>query len=195
MTCAVALVLLLDASGSIAPDVWDQQRDSTADAIEHPAIVRLIEGGDGVAATALAFDDAIRPLVEWHVLRDWRDAVAFSVRLRQAPRGLPGGTDIGAALTAGLAAFSSAPCAADQLVIDIVTDGEAPIGPAQAARDAAIVAGVRINGLGVGGSGDDPAAWLRDHAITPDGFVVAARDWHDFAGAMRRKLSMEVASR
>lgn len=190
--CTAALVLLLDASGSITADDWIRQRDGTAEALSHPAITMLIEQGEGVAVTALAFDDETRTLLPWRILRSHRDAEGAAAALRQAPRGMPGGTDIGGAIEAGLAALAQSPCQADQDIIDLATDGEAPAGAANAARDAAIVQGVQINAIAVGG--DNPAEWLRANAITPGGFVMEAA-WADFATIMRRKLAREVASR
>lgn len=49
--------------------------------------------------------------------------------------------------------------------------------------------------LGVGTlPGDDPARWLRAHAVTSGGFALSAEGWAGFARAMRRKLAMELAS-
>jgi hypothetical protein len=193
MMCTVALVLLLDASGSIAAPDWQAQLGGTADALEHPAVVRLIEAGEGVAVTAIAFDFNTRELLPWRVLRGERDAVAYAAQLRMADRGGAGGTDIAGALRAGLAALDAAPCGADEAVIDLATDGEADSVTTRQARDAAIVAGVRINAIGVGA--ESASGWLREHAITPGGFAIAVSGWGDFAAAMRRKLSLEVATR
>lgn len=191
--CAVALVLLLDASASILPGEWALQRDATAAAFEEEGVLRAIGRDGGVAVTALAFSDGVTPMLGWRHLRDAEDARAFAAALRAAPRGEVGGTDIGGALFAALRALEEAPCAAEQEVIDLATDGEAPEAPVHAARAAAEARGVVINALGVGAP--DAAEWLRTHAVTGTGFAMLAEDWARFPQAIRRKLTLELAAR
>lgn len=93
----------------------------------------------------------------------------------------------------GVEAFQDAPCAAEQRVVDLVTDGEAAELPARNAREQAELAGVRINALGVGN--DTAAEWLRENAITMGGFAMHAEGWGEFARAILRKINMEVAGR
>lgn len=190
MICAVALVLLLDASGSIGARDWQLQLDGHAAALESPEVQRVIER-DGLAVSAWAFAEYVQGIEAWTVLRTQADARALAVRLRQAPRMLSGGTDIGQALRVATSALGAAPCG-DSQVIDLVTDGEATPWPVEAARDEAAARGITINALAVGSP--DAAAWLRAHAVTPGGFVVEAAGWVEFATAMRRKLAMEVAA-
>ena len=193
--CAVALVLLLDASGSVSGPEWDLQVAGHAAAFDSPAIVRVIDRGEVLAVTAMEFSDIAQPLVPWALLRSGADAAAFAQAMRRAPRLLSTSTDIGSAITAGLASLQDAPCAADQQVIDVVSDGGAEPRATEAARDAAFARGVRVNALGVGRlPGGDPADWLREHAATPGGFTLSAAGWGDFADAIRRKITMEVAA-
>ncbi len=194
--CAVALVLLLDASGSVSAEDWRMQASGTANAIADEAVVRIIERQGAVAMTAIAFSDITRPMVPWRVLTHGGEAQAFAQALRDAPRSLYGGTRIGAALNDAVSAFDSVPCLAEQEVIDISSDGDAEAGPTGLARDAAALRGVRVNAIGIGSlPGGPPADWLRDNAITMGGFALSAGDWGDFARAMRRKLAMELAAR
>lgn len=191
--CALALVLLLDASGSISDAQWAEQRDATAEAVESPAIVHLIQQQGAVALTAIAFDITARDLVGWRVLAGPAEARAFAAALRAAGRPLRGGTDLRAALLAGHAAHAEAPCAAERQVVDVSTDGidHQPLVTA-AARNVLAAEGVVVNVLAVG-----PEArpdWLREHVMTPGGFVIEAR-WQDYAAAIRRKLTWEVAGR
>ncbi len=196
MFCAVALVLLLDASGSVSAEDWRLQAGGTADAIADEAVVRIIERQGGVAVTAVAFSDITRPLVPWRIVTSAADAGAFAHALREAPRNLYGGTRIGEALTDAIAAFESAPCEAEQQVVDISSDGDADPTPTGRARDLAAMRGIRVNAIGIGRlPGGTPAEWLRDNAVTVGGFALAAGDWADFARAMRRKLAMELAER
>lgn len=189
MICALALVLLLDASGSISARDWQLQLDGHAAALESPEVQRII-ARDGLAVSAWAFADYAQGLAGWTVLRTPDDARALATRLRTSPRLMSGGTDIGQALRVATGALGVAPCG-DSAVIDLVTDGEAAAAPTEAARDEAARRGVVINALAVGSP--DAAAWLREHAVTPGGFVVQAAGWGEFAAAMRRKMVLEVA--
>lgn len=192
MICAVALVLLLDASGSVSAPDWSLQQEGHAAAFEAAQITRVIER-EPMAVTAKAFSDTAALMVGWRVLRSAADASAFAAELRQAHRPWSGGTNIGAALEAGIEAFGATPCQPESRVIDLVTDGEAAALPAEMARDQAEQQGIRINALGVGHDG--AAAWLREHAVTVGGFAMHAASWEDFGRAVLRKVTLEVAGR
>jgi Mg-chelatase subunit ChlD len=192
MICAAALVLLLDASGSVGAHDWALQVAGHASAVEADSVVRVVER-DPVAMVALAFSDVTLPLTAWHLIASREDAAAFALALRTSRRVLSGGTDIGGALMDAMAALPNAPCDPEDRVIDLVTDGDAPAEPARRARDEAAAQGIRINALGVGN--DRATAWLREHAITPGGFAMDASGWDDFAHAVRRKITMELAAR
>lgn len=189
--CAAALVLLLDASASILPDEWRVQVEATAAGLEDAAVTRIVERGPGVAVKAIAFSDGAVTMVGWRHLRTASDAARFADALRAAPRGPTMGTDIGAALGAALDALDEAPCAAEQEVIDLSTDGEAAPDPVRDARDRAASRGARINALGVGAP--EAAEWLRENAVTPGGFALDAPDWGAYGAAIRRKLTLELA--
>lgn len=193
IACAVALVLLMDASASILPQEWDLQRVATAAAFRDPAVRAAIARDGGVAVTAIAFSDGTTPMVPWRHLRTAADAEAFAAELAAAPRGPAGGTDIGAALFAAMAALAEAPCAAEQEVVDLATDGEAAEAPVHRARAYAEAQGVRINALGIGP--ESAVEWLRENAITQGGFALAAAGWEEFPRAIRRKLTLELAAR
>lgn len=189
--CALALVLLLDASASILPVEWELQTAGHAAAFEDATVQRAISRGPGVAITALSFSDEARDMVPWRILRGTEDARGFGQALRDAPRGEVGGTRIGAALFTALERIAQAPCVPEEAVIDLVTDGEAPPEATRQAHTYAEIQGVRINALGVGA--EDAGDWLRENAITPDGFALAAPDWASFAAAIRRKVALELA--
>ncbi len=194
--CFVALVLLLDASGSVSPTDWRLQVQGTADGIADEAVVRVIERQGPMAVAAIAFSDMTVPLVSWRVVRNAAEVQGFAQALREAPRALYGGTRIGEAIEDAVVALDAAPCQAEQEVIDVASDGDADPVPTRRARDAAALRGTRVNAIGIGRlPGGDPADWLRENAITPGGFAIAVESWGDFATAIRRKISMEVASR
>lgn len=192
MICAVALVLLLDASSSIQRPHWELQTAGHADAFEDERLHRVIERGPGIAVTAMAFGGSARELVGWRLIRTGDHARAFADALRGAEQGQDHSTDIGGALMAGISAIGRAPCQADEDVIDLVTDGQALEEPTRRARAYAEVQGIRINAIGVGAP--DAGRWLRENAVTTGGFAIEVDSWDAFASAIRSKITMEVAS-
>lgn len=193
MICAAALVLLMDASGSIMMDEWRVQLEATAAAIESPEVADAIRRGGPIAVTAMAFGSVTADVTGWHVLTNAAEARAYAERMRQAPRALSGGTDIGRALSAAHEAMRAAPCAPDRYVIDLSTDGDAPEAGTALARDAAQLDGVTINAIVVGAMARPES--LREHAITGDGFLIEAADWASYAALVRRKVILETAAR
>jgi len=193
MLCAVALVLLMDASGSIMQDEWREQVEATARAIESPEVADAIARAGPMVVKAVAFSDRVARLTGWVVLDGAPAAQAYANRLRQAPRAVSGGTDISRALSAAHEALRAAPCEADRLVVDLSTDGEAPEAPTALARDAAQLDGITINAIVVGAVARPES--VREHAITGDGFLIQAADWASYAALVRRKVILETAAR
>lgn len=189
MICSLALVLLMDVSASILPPHWLAQRDHTAAALASDDVVRAIERDPPIAVTVMGFDSQARPVLGWRILHHRQDAVALAAELRQVTRPGWGSTDIAAAIHASLDALRAAPCEPDRMVIDLSTDGEAEPITTAAARDVAQLQGVTINAIGTDADGEE---FLRQHAITADGFLLIG-SWDDYPALMRRKLVMELA--
>jgi Mg-chelatase subunit ChlD len=188
--CALALVLLLDASASVRHDEWAQQVEAHAEAFEHPAVQAAIVAAGPIEVRVMVFSDHATPVTPWVPVATEADAYAFARELRGIQRGLAGGTNLGHAITAAAAAIAAGPrCERD--VVDLVTDGEADAPSTAAARDAAAADGITINALAIGT--EQAEAWLREQAATPDGFVLRAADWREAARALRRKLVREIA--
>jgi hypothetical protein len=197
MWCALALVLMLDSSGSVPDPAWEMQVQAHASALADPAIGRVVEASGPVAVMVMGYDDAPRALVGWHMLDSAAAAAAFARQVAAVQRPGNGMTHTGAALAFALHEFRRAPCQPDRLVVDLVTDGPGDDAAAlAAARAEAEALEVRINGLAViTYPGIDALGWLRSEVATPGGFVVAADGWEDVARALRRKLSAEIAGR
>jgi hypothetical protein len=197
MLCALALVLLLDASGSVPDRAWDMQVQAHADALADPAIGRIIAREGGIAVMVAGFHDAPRTLVSWRFLETAADAADMARTLAGAPRPGNGMTHTGRALAFALAELRRAPCSPDRQVIDMVTDGPADDHAAlDAARAEAEARDVRVNALAViTYPGIDAPAWLRARVVTPGGFVMAADGWEDVAAALRRKITWEISGR
>ena len=196
MWCALALVLLLDSSGSVDGRAWDLQVQAHADALADPRIGGLMQRQGLTAVMVAAYDDAPVVLVPWRLIDKAEDAAAMAREIAGVARPGMTSTHTGAAVAFALRQMDAAPCEADRRIIDLVTDGEGddPARLAQAREDA-IAQDVRVNVLAVHtqlGRGDT-AAWARDHAATPGGFVMEAAGWAEFARALQRKIAFEVS--
>lgn len=196
LACVLALVLVMDVSGSVDHHGYAVQRDGTAAAISHPETGRLIERIGPVAMMAVEYGSTSHITVPWHIIRNSAEARAFGDRVGRTERSPDsGGTATGEAILFALEQLAQAPCMADQQVIDISTDGESNVGRnPQDARDQAIANEVRINGLAIRspqGHGN-PAEWIREHVITPGGFVIEVTEPSEYPDAMRRKLVLEI---
>jgi hypothetical protein len=206
-TCLAAIVLLIDASGSISNQTYAAQRDGTASAFETPQIVRAIEASGGIAVQVTEFEFVARVQIDWTILRSAEDASRLATAFHALERsGSIGNTAIGHAIAHAHRELSTAPCLPEFRLIDIATDGEetTPRIPARQARDAAAADGIIINAIAFAsgyaddGSGRDGVEelaaaerWLRENVAT--GFVRVAADAEGFVEAFRNKLVEEVS--
>jgi hypothetical protein len=195
---ALALVLAVDVSASVTADSYLLQRDGIARAFANPRLVQEISaepGGIEVLVLEWSDPDKIVITVDWTRIGDAPSAVSFSVAVHASRRSSSGVTAIGPALLAAAAAFDHLPEPARRRVIDISGDGMANFGlPPAGARDHIAATGITINGLAI--LTDEPwlAAYYRTNVIGgPSAFVAVGRTFDDFASAMLRKLTQEVA--
>jgi hypothetical protein len=129
---------------------------------------------------------------------DEKTATAFANAIERAPRQLfGGGTSISGAIDHAATLFSLSPFRASRHVIDVSGDGSNNRGrPVTLARDAAIAAGIGINGLPILALEPDLDRYYYDNVIGgPGAFVVAARNYETFADAILKKLIMEIAAK
>ena len=195
---ALALVLAVDVSASVTADSYLLQHEGIARAFADPRLVEAITGAAGgieVLVLQWSDPDKIAVTVDWQRVTDRASATAFAVAVRASRRSSNGLTAIGPALLAAAAAFDRLPEPAGHRVIDLSGDGMANFGlPPAAARDQIVASGIAINGLAI--LSEEP--WLADYYRKnviggPAAFVVTARSFGDFADAMLRKLTQEVA--
>jgi len=195
---ALAIVLAVDVSTSVSADSYILQRDGIAQAFANPRVAQAIStapGGIEVLVLEWSDPDKIAVTVDWTRLGDAQSAIGFAAAVRASRRSSAGITAIGPALIAAAAAFEHLPEPAAHRIIDISGDGIANFGlPPAAARDRVVPRGIAINGLAI--LAEEP--WLADYYRSnviggPSAFVVIARTFDDFAGAMLRKLVQEVA--
>ena len=205
----VELVLAVDVSLSVTPRELDIQRRGYAEAIASPEVMTAIRAGllGRVAVTYIewAGAGAQRILVDWTLIEREADARAFAERLRTAPGSSLRRTSISDALSFAAGLFDGNGYTGLRRVIDVSGDGPNNSGrPVVQARDAALARGIVINGLplmtreGYGGRWDleDLDLYYTDCVIGgPGAFVIPVTSWDAFAGAVRRKLVLEIAGR
>ncbi len=196
--CALALVLLVDVSGSVSPDRYELQHAGVAQALTDPHVqhVLLAQPG-GMAMTVIEWSDRRHVVVPWRMIQTTDDVGAVAETLKGAQRSMTGSTAMGDAMVEGVAAFDRAPCEPVRKVMDVSGDGRNNDGSAAPddVRVRAHARGITVNGLPIRGDEPDVADYYRGHVVTEDGFVIEAKSFDDFAVAIRYKLLMEISER
>jgi len=201
----VALVLLIDASGSISAEEYQIQRDGYASAFRSPDVAGAIRSGihGRIAVTAIewASPEHITTILPWRVIEDDAAAKAVAASIETAPapewRGTSTSTSISAAFGAAHVAVVAGSFKAIRTVIDVSGDGVNSGGdPIEPARAKLIAAGMTINGLPIVTAPSDAAVvdyYGREVIGGPGAFLVAVEGFGQFAEAVRRKLVLEIA--
>jgi hypothetical protein len=198
----VALVLAVDASGSVSDDRFALQKHGYAAAFRSPDVLRAIGSGSRgvIAVTMVQWTGPSQhvQVVGWRIVADAASAIAFADAVDAAPRALyGGGTSLSGAIDYAVTLFPGPLFRADRSVIDISGDGSNNRGRAATqARDAAVQRGFVINGLPILTLEPDLDHWYEDNVIGgPGSFVIAVHAYDDFAEAVLKKLVLEIASR
>lgn len=202
----VALVLAVDASGSISDGEFRLQKEGIAEALTDPEVVQRMLSGS-LQRVALAYVEWGSPggaetVVGWMLVERPADAEAVAQAILQAPRSSQSYNAMGDAIVQSTALLLACPCQATRRIIDLSGDNPDMRSrtPVQAARDAAVAQGITINGLAVlDGSAEGESAplarYFEGNVIGgPGAFVITARDRGDIGRALRRKLVLEVAT-
>jgi hypothetical protein len=200
------LVLAMDASGSIDGDEFRLQREGYAAALSHPDVLAAVasrpRGTIAVAVVEWGSPGGGATVLDWTRLAGASSARALAESLLAAPRSTQSWNAIGDALDHCAALVLTAPFVADELVIDLSGDGPdlRSLRPAQAARDAAVAAGITVNALAIAAAGQVTRAgepleetYRRDVIGGPGAFVAMAEDRRGIARALRAKLVREIA--
>ena len=198
------LVLMVDVSRSMTERELEIQRKGYAAALRSDAVLAAIARGlhQKIALTYIEWAGAQEVVVDWRLITGRADLDAFAdaltVRFDPALRR----TSISGALHYGAMTLAANDFKGFRQVIDISGDGPNNQGQAvEAARDAAIAQGIVINGLplltreGMGQAWhlDDLDIYYRNCVVGgPGSFVIPVLDWEDFAGAVARKLVLEI---
>ena len=196
---ALELVLAVDTSASVDEREYRLQREGVALAFLDPVVVRAIEdlapAGLAVALVEWAgsWDQGLA--VDWMQVTDAESAAQFSNAVRGAGRQFIGqGTSISAALDFSARHLEENAYDGRRRIIDISGDGRNNSGrKPESARDALVAKGITINGLPILDGDKGLGRYYIDRVTGGTAsFVVVARDFRDFARAIREKLLREL---
>lgn len=203
----VELFLAVDVSRSMSPAELEIQRRGYAEALISDQVLAAINGGllGRVAITYVewAGEHAQRVVVPWVLLQSDADAQAIADRITaQFDKGLRR-TSISGALMYAANDFDENGFNGLRRVIDVSGDGPNNQGrPVARARDATLARGFVINGLPLMTMDALSEIWgipdLDDYYRNcviggPGAFVIPVLSWDQFAGAVKRKLILEIA--
>jgi len=203
------LVIATDVSRSIDEGEARLQREGVAAAFLAGDVVGAIRSGL-LGRIAIAYIDySSRPynlvIVDWRVIRDQASANAFAEALLRAPLSEGRRTSIADAIEHAVEMIEGNRFAGTRRVIDISGDGPNNHGNLVSdVRDQAVAKRITINGLPIV---NDPGVPFRSRYYLPDldryyagcviggngAFQVPARNFRDFARAMKKKLILEIA--
>ena len=203
------LVLAVDISLSMDVDEQRLQRDGYVAALRHPDVIRAIRSGPQgkIALTYMEWAGHFfqTVLVPWQIISTANDANAFADKLAAKPVSRALMTSISGAIFEGQKLFAKSNVDSLRRVIDVSGDGPNNSGTtAMRARDAAVKAGIVVNGLAlVLKRPDGPYSYFDipnlDHYYAdcviggPGSFVLAVKDKGEFTTAIRQKMIKEIA--
>ena len=197
----LALVLAIDASGSVDQVRFELQKQGYVAAFRHPRVIGAIQSGPSQAIAVIMMQWTGPALqvtaVPWTRISDAASVNRFADAIARAPRALfGGGTSISGAIDASMALLFDNPYRAARRVIDISGDGANNRGrPVTLARDEAVAGGIGINGLPILALEPDLDRYFEQNVIGgPGAFVIAAKSYETFADAVLKKLIAEIAA-
>lgn len=202
----VELALMVDVSRSMDPVELELQRRGYAEAIRSDQVVGVILGSytGRIALTYVewAGNGLQRIVVPWTMIDSREDAEAVAERLTSKFDYSMRRTSISGALLFATDDIARNDFDGLRRVIDVSGDGPNNDGrPVELARDAAIEAGLVINGLPIMVDGGLSPWGIPDLDVYyercviggPGAFSIPVFSWDDFPLAVRRKLVLELA--
>jgi Protein of unknown function (DUF1194) len=194
------LVLAVDVSGSVNQARFELQRDGYVAAFRSTRVLETIRSGphQAIAVTMAQWTGPALQVhaVPWMRIADEGSAEAFATAVAGAPRHLfGGGTSISGAIDYAATLFRETRFSGSRRVIDVSGDGSNNRGRlVNLARDEAVAAEIGINGLPILALEPDLDDYYERNVIGgPGAFVIAAKDYESFAGAILKKLITEIA--
>jgi hypothetical protein len=192
------LVLAIDSSGSVNAREFDLQQRGIATAFRDPEVLEAIATTtpQGIAVTVVQWAGRRQQhtAIDWILLGDRASALRFADRVDAFGRLVTGETALAEALAFAITRLERNGFAGARRTIDISGDGPSNgrLSP-DVVRDAAAAAGITINGLAIVNEVPELDRYYAWNVIGgPGAFLMAARDYRDFAQAMRQKLLQEI---
>ncbi|MEM7723694.1 MAG: DUF1194 domain-containing protein [Pseudomonadota bacterium] len=195
--CRLALQLGVDVSASVDAQEYQIQLSGLASALLDEAVVAGFLNGPGPVALSIfewsgRFQQDV--LVDWTLVTSEADLTTIAEQVlgqTRAHQDFP--TALGYALGFAATRFETAPPCLFQ-TLDISGDGQNNDGfPPAAAYQHFNFDGVTVNGLAIGGASRLIEDYYAAEVIRgPGAFVEYARNFDEFAEAMRRKLEREL---
>jgi hypothetical protein len=195
----LALVLAVDVSASVTDDRYALQRNGFAAAFRDDAVIDAIGSGErhAIAVTLVQWSgpSSERQVIGWTIIDGAASGRALGAALEEAPRAFSDFTSISGALDYSVMVLRTSGLDASRKVIDVSGDGANNSGrPLADARQAAIAAGITVNGLAILGNEPGLEAYYRENVIGGDGaFIMVAEDYAAFSRAILKKLVREIA--
>ena len=197
----LALVLAVDVSGSIDSERFAIQRNGYAAAFDNASVIDAIASG-AHGAIAVTYVEWSGPghqqqMVGWTVINDARSSSAFSTAISKTERIYSDWTSISGVIDFAVNLLRRSGIEADREVIDISGDGPNNSGRSIAdARDAALAAGITINGLPILALEPQLDVYYRDYVVGGTGaFTIAVENFDTFATGILNKMVKEIVDR
>ena len=202
------LVIATDVSRSIDSDEARLQRQGIAEAFRSREVIDAIQSGVlqriAVAYIDYSSQDWNKLVIDWRIIRDRESAYAFADTLLKADLTFGRRTSISDALEHAASIIDGNDIEGTRRVIDVSGDGPNNFGRfVDRVRDETIARQITINGLPIINDRNnvfsrynlpDLDNYYRGCVIGgPGAFLVVARDFKDFAPAIRKKLVLEIA--
>lgn len=193
---ALELALLIDVSGSVDSSEYALQKGGYVNAFDNAGIQALIAGlTGGIAVTYIEWSSGgqFSQLVDWTHVTDKTTSESFADAIAASSRAFNGNTGPGSAINDAIPLFTNN-FEGSRLVIDVSGDGSENTGDDTSdARDAAVSAGITINGLAIGGASLE--TWYNSNIKGGTGaFVIAVDSFADFDQAIIDKLGKEIVT-
>jgi hypothetical protein len=204
------LVIATDVSYSIDVEEARLQREGVASAFLSREVVQAIRSGILGKIAVAYIDFASTPfnvtVMDWRVISDEASAAAFAKDLLAQPINRGMHTSISSALVMAARMIETNAFQGTRRVIDVSGDGPNNFERrVDATRDDVVARGIVINGLPILNEADrfnqryylaDLDRYFEGCVIGgPGSFIIPAKDFRDFAQAIRRKLVLEIAGR
>jgi hypothetical protein len=196
---AIELLLALDSSASMSAAEFELQLGGLVAAFRDPAVHAAIKDleplGVAIGVTQWGGPGESRIVVPFAHIRSAREAKAFGYRISLGSRTFyAASTAITEAIHDGIALLEENGFTGQRRVIDISGDGrDNGGGNLDEARELALATGTTINGLAIESDEQGLTQYYQANVIAgAESFVVTARDFEDYARAIREKLIREL---